>query len=74
MVAFVNSLYKAYTGIDATLVEINPLMKTSDNKIIAADAKVTVDNNSLFRHCDITAMRDLNQRRPHWKWKQGNLT
>jgi len=64
MVAFVKSLYNAYIGIDASLVEINPLMKTSDNRIIAADAKVTVDNNALFRHADIVEMRDLNEEDP----------
>ncbi len=64
MVAFVKNLYNAYLGIDASLVEINPLMKTSDNKIIAADAKVTVDNNALFRHADILEMRDLNEEDP----------
>jgi len=64
MVAFVNSLYNAYCGLDATLIEINPVIKTSDNKVIAADAKVTIDNNSLFRHPDILAMRDLNEEDP----------
>jgi succinyl-CoA synthetase beta subunit len=64
MVAFVNSLYNAYMGIDASLLEINPVIKTSDNKIYAADAKVTVDNNALFRHLDIAEMRDLNEEDP----------
>jgi succinyl-CoA synthetase beta subunit len=65
MINFVNALYKAYMGLDATLVEINPVMKTSDNKIIAADAKVVIDNNALFRHPDIAAMRDLNEEDPN---------
>jgi succinyl-CoA synthetase beta subunit len=64
MVSFVNSLYNAYKGLDATLVEINPVIKTSDNKVIAADAKVTIDNNALFRHQDISAMRDFNEEDP----------
>jgi succinyl-CoA synthetase beta subunit len=64
MISFVNSLYKAYIGIDATLVEINPVIKTSDNKIFAADAKVVIDNNALFRHPDIFAMRDFNEEDP----------
>ena len=64
MISFVNSLYNAYVAIDASLVEINPVIKTSDNKIIAADAKVTVDNNALFRHTDISAMRDFNEEDP----------
>jgi len=64
MISFVNSLYKAYIGIDATLVEINPVIKASDNRIFAADAKVVIDNNALFRHPDISIMRDLNEEDP----------
>jgi succinyl-CoA synthetase beta subunit len=64
MISFVNSLYNAYCGLDATLIEINPVIKTSDNKVYAADAKVTIDNNSLFRHADILEMRDLNEEDP----------
>ena len=59
MVSFLGSIYNAYTQADATLVEINPLFKTSDNNILAADAKVVIDNNALFRHPDIAAMRDF---------------
>ena len=58
MVKFVANLYKAYDTIDASLFEINPLLKTSDDKIIAVDAKVTFDDNALFRHPDYAAMRD----------------
>ena len=58
MVKFVANLYKAYDTIDASLFEINPLLKTSDDKIIAVDAKVTFDDNALFRHTDFAAMRD----------------
>ena len=61
MVKFVSNLYKAYEGIDASLFEINPVLKTSDNKILAVDAKVVVDSNSLFRHPDIAALRDLRE-------------
>ncbi len=61
MTLFAQSLYKAYLGADCQLIEINPLMKTSDNKIIAADAKITIDNNALFRHPDITEMRDITE-------------
>jgi succinyl-CoA synthetase beta subunit len=64
MVKFVNSVYAAYDGCDASLVEINPLFKTSDNKILAADAKVVIDNSALFRHPDIAAMRDFDEEDP----------
>jgi succinyl-CoA synthetase beta subunit len=64
MIKFVNSVYAAYDGCDASLVEINPLFKTSDNKILAADAKVVIDNNALFRHPDIAAMRDFEEEDP----------
>ena len=59
MTKFVASLYKAYDSIDASLFEINPLLKTSDNKIIAVDSKVALDENALFRHPDYAVMRDL---------------
>jgi succinyl-CoA synthetase beta subunit len=61
MVKFVTSLYKAYDSIDAALFEINPVLKTSDNKIIAVDAKVNMDENALFRHPNIAAMRDIRE-------------
>ena len=64
MTKFVANLYKAYDSIDASLFEINPLLKTSDNKIIAVDAKVTLDGNALFRHPDYEAMRDLSEEDP----------
>jgi len=59
MIAFVTSLYQAYIGSDASLFEINPVVKTSDDKIFAADAKVVIDSNALFRHPDIVEMRDF---------------
>ncbi len=64
MIRFVTSLYKAYLGSDAALFEINPVMKTSDDKIFAADCKVTIDNNALYRHPDIAEMRDFNEEDP----------
>jgi succinyl-CoA synthetase beta subunit len=64
MTKFVVSLYKAYDGIDASMFEINPVLKTSDNKIIAVDAKVSMDGNGLFRHPEIAAMRDFNEEDP----------
>lgn len=64
MVKFVTSLYKAYIGADASLFEINPIIKASDGKVFAADAKVSIDNNALYRHKDIAAMRDLSEEDP----------
>jgi succinyl-CoA synthetase beta subunit len=64
MCGFITSLYKAYICLDASLIEINPVIKTSDNKVYAADAKVTIDNNALFRHPDISSMRDFNEEDP----------
>lgn len=64
MTKLVANLYKAYEGIDASMFEINPLFKTSDDKIIAVDAKVTMDGNGLFRHPEIAAMRDKTEEDP----------
>lgn len=64
MTKFVVNLYNAYVGIDAAMFEINPVLKTSDNKIIAVDAKVTLDGNGLFRHPDYAAMRDVTEEDP----------
>ncbi len=64
MVKFVTALYNAYDGIDAGLFEINPVLKTSDDKILAVDAKVTLDDNGLFRHPDYAAMRDKREEDP----------
>ena len=64
MVKFLPTLYKAYKGSDASLFEINPVLKSSDDKIIAADAKVTLDDNALFRHPDFAAMRDFREEDP----------
>ncbi len=64
MTKFVSSLYKAYIGCDAAMFEINPVLKTSDDKIIAVDAKVTLDANALDRHADYAAMRDVTEEDP----------
>lgn len=64
MVKFVHALYEAYMQSDAKLFEINPLFKAADNKIFAADSKVTIDDNALFRHPDILEMRDYNEEDP----------
>ena len=64
MTKFVQSLYTAYIGIDASLFEINPVLKTSNDNIIAVDSKVTLDNNALFRHKDFEALRDLSEENP----------
>jgi len=64
MVKFAMALYTAYEKSDASLFEINPVFKTSDNHIMAADAKVNIDDNALYRHPDYAAMRDLNEEDP----------
>lgn len=64
MVRFVPALYKAYDSIDASLFEINPVLKTSDEKIIAVDSKVTLDDNALYRHPDYAALRDKSEEDP----------
>jgi len=58
MTKFVRALYTAYDKTDSSLFEINPVLKTSDDKILAVDSKVTLDNNSLFRHKDFAELRD----------------
>ncbi len=64
MVRFVIKLYRAYLNTDASLIEINPLFKTSDNKILAADAKINLDDNALFRHKDYLDLRDTTEENP----------
>jgi succinyl-CoA synthetase beta subunit len=64
MVKFVASLYKAYIGSDASLFEINPVLKTSDDTVLAVDAKVTLDDNAMFRHKDYLELRDLREENP----------
>lgn len=64
MVKFVTALYNAYVSSDSSLFEINPVLKTSDNKILAVDAKVTLDDNALYRHKDYAELRDLREENP----------
>jgi succinyl-CoA synthetase beta subunit len=64
MTKFVSALYNAYKGCDASMFEINPVLKTSDDKIIAVDSKVTLDDNALFRHKDYAEMRDKTEENP----------
>ena len=64
MTKFIASLYKAYEATDSSMFEINPVLKTSDNKIIAVDSKVSLDGNSLFRHPDLAALRDITEEDP----------
>ncbi|TYB80272.1 ADP-forming succinate--CoA ligase subunit beta [Bizionia gelidisalsuginis] len=61
MTKFVTSLYKAYVESDSSLFEINPVLRTSDDKIMAVDAKVSLDDNALYRHKDLAALRDLRE-------------
>ncbi|MFT5926886.1 MAG: succinyl-CoA synthetase beta subunit [Rubritalea sp.] len=64
MTKFVNCLYNAYVGSDSALFEINPVIKASDNTIIAVDCKITLDENALFRHKDLEALRDVREENP----------
>jgi succinyl-CoA synthetase beta subunit len=61
MTKFITALYKAYEHTDSSMFEINPVLKTSDNKILAVDAKVNLDDNGLFRHPDYAALRDITE-------------
>jgi len=63
-VKFVTNLYNAYVGLDCSMLEINPLFKTSDDKIIAVDCKMNLDDNALMRHPDLLAMRDVTEEDP----------
>lgn len=64
MVKFISALYRAYVDTDSSMFEINPVLKTSDNKILAVDAKVNLDENALFRHKDFVALRDITEEDP----------
>ena len=64
MVKFIHSLYKAYVETDSSMFEINPVLKTSDNKILAVDAKVNLDDNALYRHPDFIPLRDVTEEDP----------
>ena len=63
-VKFVTNLYNAYVGLDCGMLEINPLFKTSDDKIIAVDCKMNIDDSALMRHPDLLAMRDVSEEDP----------
>ncbi len=62
--AFLQSLYKAFIETDASLMEINPFITTKDDKLFALDAKINFDDNALFRHADIKALRDIAEEDP----------
>ncbi len=64
MIKFVNALYNAYVSTDASMFEINPVLKTSDNKILAVDGKVNLDDNALYRHKDLAELRDVSEEDP----------
>ena len=64
MIRFVTSLYNAYVGLDCAMLEINPLFKASDDKIVAVDCKMSLDDNSLMRHPDLANMRDISEEDP----------
>lgn len=63
-VKFVTNLYDAYVGLDCGMLEINPLFKTADDKIIAVDCKMSLDENALMRHADLAALRDKTEEDP----------
>ena len=64
MVTFITKLYKAYEESDAEMIEINPVLKTSDDQILAVDCKMSIDDNSLYRHPDLAAYRDVTEEDP----------
>ncbi|MGN7720786.1 ADP-forming succinate--CoA ligase subunit beta [Chitinophaga sp. 22620] len=64
MVKFVTNLYNAYVGLDAAMIEINPLFKAADDKVIAVDCKLSLDDNALLRHPDLVALRDITEEDP----------
>jgi succinyl-CoA synthetase beta subunit len=64
MQKFLDGIFEAFLGCDVQLLEINPVLKTSDNRILAVDSKVILDDNALFRHPDLAEMRDLNEEDP----------
>ncbi len=63
-IKFLTSLYKAFTSVDASLAEINPLVVTKDGQVLALDAKINIDDNALYRHKDILELRDLDEEEP----------
>jgi len=65
MQKFLTGIYEAYIGSDAQLLEINPVLKTSDDRVIAVDCKLVLDDSALYRHPDLAAMRDINEEDPN---------
>jgi succinyl-CoA synthetase beta subunit len=61
---FVTNLYNAYVGLDCSMLEINPLFKAADDKIVAVDCKMNLDDNALVRHTDLTSLRDITEEDP----------
>ena len=64
MQKFLSGIYETFLSCDAQLLEINPVIKTSDNRVLAVDCKLVLDDNALFRHPELLAMRDLNEEDP----------
>ncbi|MCL4157492.1 UNVERIFIED_CONTAM: hypothetical protein GTU68_050035 [Idotea baltica] len=73
LVRTLQGCYRAFTELDATMVEINPLVITGDNRILALDAKMTFDDNALFRHPQISELRDKSQEDPRESRLDGNI-
>ena len=63
-IKFITNLYKAYEELDASMIEVNPMVITNDNKVLALDAKVTLDDNAMFRHKDFPELKDENEEDP----------
>jgi len=63
-VKFIINLYKAYKGTDADMLEINPMFKTADDKVVAVDCKLSIDGNAMYRHPDFEGLRDINEEDP----------
>jgi succinyl-CoA synthetase beta subunit len=64
MTKFISNLYKTYMASDASLIEINPCLITGEDKVVAVDSKISIDDNALFRHPDLEAMRDTDEEDP----------
>lgn len=64
MAKFISNLYKSFVGSDASLIEINPTLKTADDRIIAVDTKISLDDNALYRHKDLAVLRDESEEDP----------
>ena len=64
MLKFLSGIYETFIGCDAQLLEVNPVLKTSDNRILAVDCKLVIDDNALYRHPDLAEMRDISEEDP----------